>query len=104
MNSALIFYWSRPWTLVRINFTIFKSMLYSPAFTISSGFPLGAGLRAGLRLLALHFLAGIQAFPLVFGFVQPRTARFLCEAVSFQALGLTHRCSGSLAATAELKC
>ena len=50
-------------------------MLYSPAFTISNGFPLGAGVRAGLRLLALRFLAGMQAFPPVFGIVQPCTAR-----------------------------
>ena len=78
-------------------------MLYSPAFTISSGFPLGAGVRAELRLVALRFLAGMQAFPLVVVFVQPCTARFACEAVSFQALGLTHRSSGSPAATAELK-
>ena len=78
-------------------------MLYSPAFTISNGFPLGAGVRAGLRLLALRFLAGMQAFPQVFGFVQPCTARIACKAASFQALGLTHRCSGSPAATAELK-
>ena len=82
---------------------MFRSMLYSPAFTISNGFPLGAGLRAGLRLVALRSLAGMQAFPQVFGFVQPCTARFVCEAVSFQALGLTHRCSGSPAATAVLK-
>ena len=78
-------------------------MLYSPAFTISNGFPLGAGLRAGLRLVALRSLAGMQAFPQVFGFVQPCTARFVCEAVSFHTLGLTHRSSGSPAATAELK-
>ena len=78
-------------------------MLYSPAFTISSGFPLGAGVRAGLRLLVLRSLAGMQAFPPVFGIVQPCTARFACKAASFQALGLTHRSSGSPAATAELK-
>ena len=78
-------------------------MLYSPAFTISSGFPLGAGVRAGLRLLALRSLAGMQAFPLAVGCVQPCTARIACKAVSFQALGLTHRSSGSPAATAELK-
>ena len=78
-------------------------MLYSPAFTISSGFPLGAGVRAGLRLLALRFLAGMQAFPQVFGSPQSYTARFACKAVSFHTLGLTHRCSGSPAATAELK-
>ena len=78
-------------------------MLYSPAFTISNGFPLGAGVRAGLRLLALRSLAGMQAFPLVFGFAQPCTARLAFKAVSFQALGLTHRSSGSPAATAELK-
>ena len=78
-------------------------MLYLPASTSSSGFPLGAGLRAGLRLVALRSLAGMQAFPPVFGFVQPCTARFVCEAVSFHTLGLTHRSSGSPAATAELK-
>ena len=78
-------------------------MLYSPAFTISNGFPLGAGLRAGLRLLALRSLAGMQAFPLVFVLVQPCTARFACKAASCRALGLTHRFSGSPAATAELK-
>ena len=78
-------------------------MLYSPAITISSGFPLGAGVRAGLRLLALRFLAGMQAFPLVVVFVQPCIAIFVCKAVSFHTLGLTHRSSGSPAATAELK-
>ena len=78
-------------------------MLYSPAFTISSGFPLGAGVRAGLRLLALRFLAGMQAFPPVFVLVQPCTAFFACKAVSFHTLGLTHRSSGSPSATAELK-
>ena len=78
-------------------------MLYSPAFTISNGFPLGAGLRAGLRLLGLRSLAGMQAFQPVFVLVQPCTARFACEAVSVQALGLTHRSSGSPAATADLK-
>ena len=78
-------------------------MLYSPAFTISNGFPLGAGVRAGLRLLALRSLAGMQAFPPLFSFIQPCTARLACKAVSFQALGLTHRSSGSPAATAELK-
>ena len=78
-------------------------MLYYPAFTISSSFPLGAGLRAELRLLALRSLAGMQAFPLVFGFVQPCTARLAYKAVSFHTLGLTHRSSGSPAATAELK-
>ena len=78
-------------------------MQYSAAFIQSNGFPLGAGLRAGLRLLALRSLAGMQAFPLVFGFVQPCTARFACKAASFQALGLTHRSSGSPAATAELR-
>ena len=77
-------------------------MPHSPALSLASGFPLGA-VRAGLRLLALRSLAGMQAFPLVFGFVQPCTARFVCEAVSFHTLGLTHRCSGSPAATAELK-
>ena len=78
-------------------------MQYSAAFTQSSAFPLGAGVRAWLRLLALRFLAGMQAFPLVFGFAQPCTALFVCKAVSFHTLGLTHRCSGSPAATAELK-
>ena len=78
-------------------------MLYSPAFTISNGFPLGAGVRAGLRLQALRFLAGIQAFPPLFGLIQPCTAYFLYKAVSFHTLGLTHRSSGSPAATAELK-
>ena len=29
-------------------------MLYSPAFTFSSGYPLGFGFLAGLRLLALR--------------------------------------------------
>ena len=78
-------------------------MLFLPAFTISNGFPLGAGVRAGLRLLALRSVAGMQAFPLVVVFVQPCTAIFVCKAVSFHTLGLTHRCSGSPAATAELK-
>ena len=78
-------------------------MPHSRAFTISNGYPLGAGVRAGLRLLALRSLAGIQAFPQVFVLVQPCTARLACKAVSFQALGLTHRSSGSPAATAELK-
>ena len=71
-------------------------------FTLASGFPLGAGVRAGLRLRALRSLAGMQAFPLVFGFAQPCTALFVCKAVSFHTLGLTHRSSGSPAATAEL--
>ena len=62
-------------------------MLYSPAFTISNGFPLGAGVRAGLRLLALRFVAGMQELPPVFDFAQPCTALFVCKAVSFQALG-----------------
>ena len=78
-------------------------MPHSPALSLANGFPLGAGLRAGLRLLALRSLAGMQAFPLVFGFVQPCTAIFVCKAVSFHTLGLTHRSSGSPAATAELK-
>ena len=78
-------------------------MLYLPASTSSSGFPLGAGVRAGLRLLALRSLAGMQAFPLVFVLVQPCTAIFSCKAASFHTLGLTHRSSGSPAATAELK-
>ena len=78
-------------------------MPHSPALSLACGFPLGAGVRAGLRLLALRSLAGMQAFPPVFGFVQPCTARFVCEAVSFHTLGLTHRSSGSPAATAELK-
>ena len=78
-------------------------MPHSPALSLANGFPLGAGVRAALRLLALRFLAGMQVFPLVFGFAQPCTARFACKAASFQALGLTHRCSGSPAATAELK-
>ena len=78
-------------------------MPHSPALSLASGYPLGAGVRAGLRLLALRFLAGMQAFPPVFGFVQPCTARLACKAVSFHTLGLTHRSSGSPAATAELK-
>ena len=78
-------------------------MQYSAAFIQSNGFPLGAGVRAGLRLLALRFLAGMQAFPPVFSFIQPCTARLACKAVSFHTLGLTHRSSGSPAATAELK-
>ena len=78
-------------------------MPHSPALSLASGYPLGAGVRAGLRLLALRSLAGIQAFPPVFEFVQPCTARFACKAVSFHTLGLTHRSSGSPAATAELK-
>ena len=90
-------------SLVCIHLAIFKSMLYSPAFTISNGFPLGAGVRAGLRLLALRSVAGMQAFPLVVVFVQPCIAIFVCKAVSFHTLGLTHRSSGSPAATAELK-
>ena len=78
-------------------------MQYSAAFTQSSAFPLCVCVRAGLRLLALRFLAGMQAFPPVFGFVQLCTARFSCKAVSVHTLGLTHRSSGSPAATAELK-
>ena len=50
-------------------------MPHSPALSLASGFPLGAGVRTGLRLLAFRSLAGMQAFPLVFGFVQPCTAR-----------------------------
>ena len=50
-------------------------MPHSPALSLASGYPLGAGVRAGLRLLALRFLAGMQAFPPVFGIVQPCTAR-----------------------------
>ena len=62
-------------------------MLYSPAFTISNGFQLGAGLRAGLRLLGLRSLAGMQAFSLVFGYAQPCTARFACKTASFSRVG-----------------
>ena len=78
-------------------------MQYSAAFTQSRAFPLCVCVRAGPRLLALRFLAGMQAFQPVFVLVQPCTARFACKAASFQALGLTHRSSGSPAATAELK-
>ncbi len=56
---------------------------------------------AGLRLLAFHSLAGIQAFPPLFGYVQPCTAHFVCKVVSFHTLGLTHRSSGSPSAPAE---
>ena len=77
-------------------------MLYFPAFTISKGFPLGAGVRAGLRLLALRFLAGMQAFPQVVGFVHLFSDRLAGKAVSYHTFGLTHRSSGSPAPTADL--
>ena len=78
-------------------------MLYSPVLIFSSGYLPSDWLRAGLRLLALRSVAGMQAFPLVVVFVQPCIAIFVCKAVSFHTLGLTHRSSGSPAATAELK-
>ena len=78
-------------------------MLIQTAFNFSGVVQRWVCRLSGLRLLALRSLAGMQAFPLVFGFVQPCTARFACKAASFQALGLTHRSSGSPAATAELK-
>ena len=53
---------------------MFKPIPFQPASTLSSGFPLGAGVRAGLHLLALRWLAGMHALPPVFSFVQPGTA------------------------------
>ena len=70
-------------------------MVYSPAFSFSSGYPLGVLLRAGLRLLALRqfsaFLSALRrlGYAVLFRGLRPS----LAWGFPFWRLGLTGQSS-----------